>query len=130
MHSGHPGDSPFPVKIRYEYEKNPKCQLIYAHGVWGGINPHGEIELNLYSESDKLPSTAERIINADGSVGPEMSPEDQQTKTLVRTVHARVLVSHQTARAIIEWLQEKVQALDIDGGELPFAIDENKGPAQ
>lgn len=130
MHSGKSGDAPFPVKIRYEYEKTPNCQIIYAHGVWGGINPHGEIELNLYSESDKLPATAERIINMDGSVGPETTPEDQQTKTLVRTVHARVLVNHQTARAIIDWLQDKVQALDIDGGEMSFSVDESKGPAQ
>jgi|GEM_PF-201780 len=130
MKSGDHGDAPFPAKIRYEYEKSPGCQLIYAHGVWGGINPHGEIELNLYSESDKLPASAERMVNLDGTVGPETTSDDQHTKTLVRTIHARVLVNYQTARAVIDWLQEKVQALDIEGGEMRFPLDDSKGPAQ
>ena len=47
--------SKFPARIRYEYEQDPAARLQYAHGVWGGINPQGEIEINFYLESDKLP---------------------------------------------------------------------------
>ncbi len=40
-----------PMRVRYEYEQEPETRLQYAHGVWGGINPQGEVELNFYTES-------------------------------------------------------------------------------
>ena len=40
--------SKFPARIRYEYEQDPAARLQYAHGVWGGINPQGEIEIDVY----------------------------------------------------------------------------------
>ena len=36
-------DAP-PSKIRYKYEMAPEARLQTAHGVWGGINPQGEIK--------------------------------------------------------------------------------------
>ena len=44
-------DAP-PSKIRYKYEMASEARLQTAHGVWGGINPQGEIEMNFYHESD------------------------------------------------------------------------------
>ena len=48
--SDHPG------KIRYKYQMDENARLQTAHGVWGGINPQGEIEMNFYHESDALPA--------------------------------------------------------------------------
>ena len=42
----------YPSRVRYEYSQEPGCRLQYTHGVWGGINPQGEIEVNFYVESD------------------------------------------------------------------------------
>ena len=61
-------DAP-PAKIRYKYEMAPEARLQTAHGVWGGINPQGEIEMNFYHESDCLPAYSERLITPDGSIG-------------------------------------------------------------
>ena len=44
----------YPSRIRYEYEQDPETRLQYTHGVWGGINPQGEIEISFYLESDKM----------------------------------------------------------------------------
>jgi len=44
-----------PKKIRYKYVMDDSVRMSTAHGVWGGINPQGEIELNFYEESDSLP---------------------------------------------------------------------------
>ena len=52
----------YPSRIRYEYEQDPETRLQYTHGVWGGINPQGEIEISFYLESDKMPPYSERII--------------------------------------------------------------------
>ena len=107
-------DSRFPVKIRYEYKQDDKTSLQYAHGVWGGINPHGEIEMNFYSESDKIPEWSERVVMQDGALWHEMVPAESDSKTVVRHIHSKVLINYDTARAIYDWLDEKLSALEME----------------
>ena len=117
-----------PLRIRYEYEENPEARLHYAHGVWGGINPQGEVELNFYTESDKLPPYSERIIAPDGSFGHEMAPVDDDLKIVTRRIHTKLLLNYYTARAVAEWLQDKVDILENEE-ESPF-FDDGSGTHQ
>ncbi len=111
----------FPAKIRYEYQQDSGTRLRYAHGIWGGINPHGEIEMNFYSESDKLPEWSERVIAQDGSVGNEMPSADAESKTITRHVHSKILINYETARAIYDWLDEQLATLEMeDETNMPF----------
>ncbi|GFM35808.1 hypothetical protein [Desulfovibrio psychrotolerans] len=103
-----------PARIRYEYEIKPDAALEYAHGVWGGVNPHGEVEMNFYTESDKLPSFSERIISPDGSIGHEIIPAEGEQKAVTRNVHSRIVMNYNTARALYEWLDEKLSALEAE----------------
>lgn len=114
-----------PLRIRYEYEQNPETRLQYAHGVWGGINPQGEVELNFYTESDKLPPYSERIIAPDGSFGHEMAPYDDNIKVVTRRIHSKLILNYHTARAVLEWLQDKVDTLESEEESLYFDDDEN-----
>ena len=114
------------LRVRYEYEQDPKARLQYAHGVWGGINPHGEIELNFYTESDKLPLFSERVVAPDGSFGHETAPYDDSLKLVTRRIHTKLLLNYHTAKAVIEWLQEKADALEAENGETLF-FDDEKG---
>ncbi len=103
---------PLPLRIRYEYQQTPGVRLEYAHGIWGGINPQGEIEMSFYLESDKLPAYTEHIVAPDGSFGHEIPPEDDTTKVIVRKVHSQVVFNYHTARGILEWLEEKIDILE------------------
>lgn len=114
-----------PVRIRYEYEENPETRLQYAHGVWGGINPQGEVELNFYTESDKLPQYSERIIAPDGSFGHEVAPFDESLRIVTRRIHTRLVLSYHTVRGLMEWLEDKVDVLESEEEGLFFADDEN-----
>lgn len=114
-----------PMRIRYEYEQNPETRLQYAHGVWGGINPQGEVELNFYTESDKLPPYSERIIAPDGSFGHEIAPYDDSIKIVTRRIHSKLILNYHTARAVLEWLQDKVEILENEEEALYFDDDEN-----
>ena len=114
-----------PVRIRYEYEENPETRLQYAHGVWGGINPQGEVELNFYTESDKLPQYSERIIAPDGSFGHEMAPFDESLKIVTRRIHTKLVLGYHTARAVMEWLEDKVDLLENEEEGVFFDDDEN-----
>ena len=103
---------PLPLRIRYEYQQAPTVRPEYAHGIWGGINPQGEIEMSFYIESDKMPAFTEHIVAPDGSFGHEIPPEDDSVKVITRRVHSQVVFNYHTARAILEWLEEKVDILD------------------
>ena len=41
-----------PSRIRFHYDIDKKARLETVHGVWGGINPHGEIEMSFYHTLD------------------------------------------------------------------------------
>ncbi len=113
-----------PLRVRYEYEQDPEARLQYAHGVWGGINPQGEVELNFYTESDKLPPYSERIIAPDGSFGHETAPYDEDVKLITRRIHTKLILNYHTARSVLEWLEEKVDILESeDDDPLIFESD-------
>jgi len=112
----------FPIRIRYEYKVETGVAPRNAHGVWGGINAQGEVEINFYTESDKLPRYSERIVAPDGSFGHEMAPFDENLRVISRHVHAKILVNYQTAKDILEWLEEKVEMLETEGDNA-FSLD-------
>ena len=123
-------DHKFPQKLRYEYKRDDDVRLNYAHGVWGGINPQGEIEINFYTESDAMPPYSERIIAEDGSFGHEIAPYDEDIRTITRTIHNRLLLNYQTARSVLEWLEEKIEMLEMEEGAAPLILDDDSGVEQ
>jgi hypothetical protein len=123
-------DDRAPLRVRYEYEKDEQASLQYAHGVWGGINLQGEIELNFYTESDKMPSFFERMIAPDGSLGHEIDPYDENMKVIVRRIHSRILLNYHTAKTLQDWLAEKVDALESESESAQMFFDEGSGMEQ
>ena len=123
-------ENKYPHRIRYEYEQDKKAKLHYAHGVWGGVNPQGEIEINFYMESDKMPPFSERIVAPDGSFGHEMAPFDDDVRTITRHIHSRVVLNYHTARSVLEWLEDKVEALEMEEGSSPLLVDGDTGIEQ
>ena len=101
-----------PTRIKYTYEMDRHARLQTAHGIWGGINPHGEIEMNFYSESDSIPDFTEQIIAPDGSFGHEILPDMDEQHSVVRHIHSRVLLNYNTARAMLEWLEDRLDELE------------------
>lgn len=103
-----------PAKIRYEYQEDKNISMQYAHGVWGGINPQGEIEINFYTEQDKIPESSERYLKPDGTFGPELTLAEDDSRTVVRKIHSKVLISHHTAKALLNWLAQKINTLETE----------------
>lgn len=119
-----------PLRIRYEYQEAPDTQPKYAHGVWGGINAQGEIEINFYMESDKLPPYAERIVAPDGSFGHEMIPYDENLRVVNRHILSKIIVNYYTARDILDWLEDKVQILDMEAEGTSYPFEGGQDPEQ
>ncbi len=114
-----------PIKVRFEYEETVSGSLNYTHGVWGGINPQGEIEMNFYQEKDKIPPFSERSLSPEGVLGPELIPFEDDTRTVVRSIHSKILVNFQTAKALHDWLAEKIEAMEEENSEYALEEDES-----
>ena len=120
-----------PKKIRYKYVMDDSVRMSTAHGVWGGINPQGEIELNFYEESDSLPQWSECLVAPVGSLGPEMMDEENlEVREVVRRINTRVLLNYNTARAVLEWLEDRVAALEMDESGMAVYPRNITGPEQ
>jgi hypothetical protein len=115
-----------PLRIRYEYQEAPDARPQYAHGVWGGINAQGEVEINFYAECDKLPPFSERLVAPDGSFGHEMAPCDENMKLVTRHILSRIIVNYNTACDIVEWLEDKIQVLDMEADGAPYPFEEGE----
>lgn len=102
----------FPDSIRYIFSTEPNVRLRVAHGIWGGINPHGEIELNFYDESDAPPARTEQTIEADGTPGQERMTKQSGVREINRQIHTRILLNYNTARAVLSWLEDRVAELE------------------
>ena len=110
-----------PSKIRFEYNVRDDVRQQYTHGVWGGVNSQGEVEMNFYTEADKLPDFSERSINPDGTLGPELVPHSDE-KRLVRDVHSRIVMNYHTARALREWLDEKLSSIESEEADISESL--------
>lgn len=124
------GQEKFPLRIRYEYQESPDIEPRYAHGVWGGINAQGEVEINFYTESDKLPPYSERVIAPDGSLGNEEVPYDESLRIVKRHILSKIIVNYYTARDIMDWLEDKVQLLDMEAEGAPYQFENEQDPEQ
>ena len=112
-----------PAKIRYRYKTDENARLQTAHGVWGGINPQGEIEMNFYHESDSLPAFSEQLVASDGSIGHEMIPGEEDVREVTRCIHSRILLNYHTARAVLDWLEDRVAALEEEEASGMYEAD-------
>lgn len=118
----------FPDRIVYHYRTDGAMGLQVAHGVWGGLNPHGEIEICFYNESDVPPERSEQQIGADGMPGPEYAACSDNSRHIERRIHTRLILNYDTASAVRDWLEERLA--EMDAGNTPEIYDRDTGIRQ
>ena len=122
------------TKYILKFRRDPDLPLPLVHGVFGGVNPMGEIELNFFSESEDLPDRVERLVsNADGAVlNEEIISGDPEARHVTRTIVSRIVVTYATAQAIRTWLDEQIKVMEdiAAGADIPFFGDPSSGPKQ
>ena len=100
------------IKIKYEFQQDKSVKPQYTHGVWGGINPHGELEMNFYTEYDKLPQSTECELSPEGIISPEDEGLDQAVKHFVRDIHSKLVMNVATAKGIMDWIGEQLEMME------------------
>jgi hypothetical protein len=77
-----------------------------------------------------MPPYSERLVAPDGSFGHEIVPHDEEVRTVSRTIHSRVILNYHTARAVLEWLEDKLDMLDMEDGSAPIIYEDDSGIEQ
>ena len=77
------------------------------------------------------PQWSECLVAPDGSLGPEMMDEENlEVREVVRRINTRVLLNYNTARAVLEWLEDRVAALEMDESGMAVYPRNITGPEQ
>ena len=97
--------------IRFHYIKSNYWRVIKAEGAIGGITPSGDIFFSLYNERVPLPDVTVQAIE-NGQLSPEIIEQRKTQEGILREIEVGVNMSVSTARALIVWLQEKVNIIE------------------
>lgn len=96
--------------IEFTFTKDPDYRRIYVTGFWGGINPVGDLEIELFRDTQLVPESLVQVIAEDADVLeekriPEVDPEKAK---LERILQVSVTIPMRVVPSLIVWLQEKV----------------------
>jgi len=100
-----------PKKVRIDYIEPAELKSHYAHGVFGGISPHGELVLKFYQDGLKTPRAADITVDDKGrSIKEEQLYEETGSK-IERKILVEIILNPDTALSIAGWIQNKVKEL-------------------
>ncbi len=102
------------AKHVYLTKIDPDAPLRPVHGVMGGVNQTGNLEMLFYTEEEALPAPAAVLINADGTIVNEdearQAQQDGATeRRFIRNVHTRFQMNETQARRMASWLMTQIE---------------------
>jgi hypothetical protein len=98
--------------LTFIFEKAPDFRLMRADGIWGGITPRGDLEINFFLDTNSLPAEATYELTPKNTLGKEQSRKLAYEKgKVLRLVNCGIVVSPNVAKSIVDWLNEKLDAL-------------------
>ena len=97
-------------KINFDYIKSNQFRVIRVDGAHGGIAPNGHtIQMALFSERAPIPKR-ETYKLEQGKLGERTAVE--QRDAVIREVEIEALMDLNTAKRIVNWLQDKIDVAE------------------
>jgi hypothetical protein len=93
--------------IDYHYIKTNHYRTFYANGVFGGITPRGELQMDFFIERQVIPQLATYKILNDGKLG-EMIKTNGKSG-FIREFDCGVVMNMEVAVAFHQWLGQKIE---------------------
>lgn len=96
-------------KIEVHYIKSSDFRTIFGNGVFGGITPLGQLNINFFSERAAIPK---RVVYAAGKLeNPlELTEIEREGKDgIVREVQFGILMDMNMAISFRNWLDSKIE---------------------
>jgi len=98
-----------PKEVVIDYREPEDLRSFYAHGVFGGISPHGELVLKFYQDSLKTPERARIYVDEVGHLEKEVQIFNENQSKIERKVLVEILLNPETAMSIAEWIKGKIK---------------------
>jgi|WetSurMetagenome_2_1015567.scaffolds.fasta_scaffold439536_2 hypothetical protein len=96
-----------PDSVAFDYIKSNFFRVIHIDGVHGGISPKlNMIQMALFSERQAIPQS-EKFALKKGQLGEIESKKTREA--IIREVEVEALMDIDVARALRQWLDEKIQ---------------------
>jgi hypothetical protein len=100
-------------EVTTKYSKSALCRVIHADGVWGGLTPAGNIQMDLYSEKHTFPdSTTYDVVGQPGATIGALKEKQVVGGGHNREVEAEIILSPAVARSTRDWLEDKLVRLE------------------
>lgn len=100
-----PNKTPSEVQFFFEYDKD--YRIVATNGVWGGITPRADIQLDFFVERLGVPESIVNKVTEEGRLGGEISREPP--KRVVRRLQVGVLMSLEDAELLEKFLTERIK---------------------
>lgn len=97
-------------EVIFEYIDSPDYRVYRANGAAGGITPQGDIRIDLYFESARLPDRVIHMVTPDG-LGPQIEREPEET-VIERELQCGLVMTPEQARGLAQWIIVQVNAYD------------------
>lgn len=101
------------VKLDSHLIKSNFFRVIHVDGAWGGISPNGRyIQMAVYSERVPIPQKQVQPVIDGHALGQPIASEGITKQGVVREIESVLTFDLVVARAIQEWLGQKIELLE------------------
>lgn len=101
-----------PPQIPFHYIKSYYYRVVHADGAFGGVTTRGLIHMDLFSERNPIPQMMTHQVQPDGRLGEEIPGGTVRREGVVREVEVGATMDLHTAKALLTWLQDKIDVLE------------------
>lgn len=92
-------------KITFGFTQDSNYRFIPVNGVWGGVTSRGDVKVDFFYESFRVPAEVTHELTRDSRIGKELDRQPEQY--CERTVMVGMMLTVEQADSIGRWLQEK-----------------------
>lgn len=93
-------------KLSVDYIKSHFFRVVHADGVWGSITAAGAIHMDIWNSREAIPRRLTYTIDEQGRIV-DVQPEVRADQ--VREVEVGVVMDVETAKAVCNWLLERIE---------------------
>ena len=98
--------------ICFDYVKSSLFRIIHADGAIGGLTPCLGVQLHVWSERFPIPKQVVHPLNPDGTLGQEIAKDRVSRANIIREVEAGIVFDFETAKAVRDWLNERIEEVE------------------
>lgn len=97
------------TELEFFFEHDPNYRIIAANGIWGGLTPRGDIQLDFFVEKQNTPESIRHELKETGVLGDELGRFP--SRKIIRRLQVGILLSAEQADSVANFIKDKVKEL-------------------